>query len=234
MPALEIIYEDNHLIAVNKPAGMLAQGDDTGDPSLVDLVREDLRARFQKPGNVYVGLLHRLDRPVSGVVLLARTSKAASRLSSQFRDGRVEKVYWAIVEGAPAEAEGEWTDTLLKEEAKNLVRVVPGGTRGGQEARLRFRVRERERRGGDRIQTWLELMPVTGRSHQLRVQLASRGLPIVGDLKYGAGARLKALDGGGRIALHARSLVVTHPTRGEAISIVAPVPADWPSGWPRS
>lgn len=233
MPGLEIIYEDNHLLAVNKPAGLLTQGDDTGDASLVDLVREDLRVRFQKPGNVYVGLLHRLDRPVSGVVLLARTSKAASRLSSQFRDGRVEKVYWAIVEGTPSEEAGDWTDTLLKEEARNLVRVVPEGTRGGQEARLRYRVKSRLEAG--LIRTWLELRPVTGRSHQLRVQLASRGMPIVGDVKYGSGARLKALDGGARIALHARSLTFTHPTRGEAISLAAEVPADWPShGWPRS
>lgn len=233
MPGLEIIHEDNHLLAVNKPAGMLTQGDETGDPSLVDLVREDLRVRYQKPGNVYVGLLHRLDRPVSGLVLLAKTSKAASRLSSQFREGRVEKVYWAIVEGSPAGDAGEWTDTLLKDEARNLVRVVPAGTRGGQEARLSFRVRERS--GVGRNQSWLELRPITGRSHQLRVQLASRGMPIVGDLKYGARARLQALDGGARIALHARSLSFTHPTRGEAVSLDATVPADWPSpGWSRS
>lgn len=233
MPGLEIIHEDNHLLAVNKPAGMLTQGDETGDPSLVDLVREDLRVRYQKPGNVYVGLLHRLDRPVSGLVFLAKTSKAASRLSSQFREGRVEKVYWAIVEGSPAGDAGEWTDTLLKDEARNLVRVVPAGTRGGQEARLSFRVRERS--GVGRNQSWLELRPITGRSHQLRVQLASRGMPIVGDLKYGARARLQALDGGARIALHARSLSFTHPTRGEAVSLDATVPADWPSpGWSRS
>lgn len=230
MPGLEIVYEDNHLLAVNKPAGLLTQGDETGDPSLVDLVREDLRIRFQKPGNVYVGLLHRLDRPVSGIVLLARTSKAASRLSSQIRDGNVAKVYWAIVEGTPLEESGEWTDALLKDEARNVVRVVPEGTRGGQEARLAFRVLGR--RGGD--QAWVELRPTTGRSHQLRVQLATRGLPIVGDVKYGSRARLKALDGGARIALHARSLTFNHPTRGEAISLESPVPADWPSGWPQS
>jgi 23S rRNA pseudouridine1911/1915/1917 synthase len=227
---LEILYEDNHLLAVNKPAGLLAQGDETGDPSLLDLVRADLKARYAKPGNVYVGLVHRLDRPVSGVVLLAKTSKAAGRLSEQFRVGAVKKVYWAICEGTIAEDAGEWADSLLKDEARNVVQVVPAGTKGAQEATLAFRVRERRGPRG----TFVELLPVTGRSHQLRVQLAARGFPIVGDRKYGSHARLEALDGVGRIALHARSLTLTHPTRGEEVALEAPVPEDWPSGWPRS
>jgi 23S rRNA pseudouridine1911/1915/1917 synthase len=225
---LDILHEDNHLLAVNKPAGLLTQGDETGDPSLVDLVRADLKARYAKPGNVYVGLVHRLDRPVSGVVLLAKTSKAAGRLSEQFRAGSVQKVYWAICEGTLAEDAGSWSDALVKDPARNVVRVVPAGTPGAQGAELAVRVLGRK---AGRV--WVELRPVTGRSHQLRVQLAARGLPIVGDVKYGSRARLEALDGGGRIALHARSLTVTHPTRGEAVALSAGAPADWPSGWPR-
>src|SRR5215217_1290548 len=135
---LDVLYEDNHCLAVNKPAGLLAQGDATGDPSLVDEARRYLKDRYAKPGNVYVGLVHRLDRPTSGVVLLARTSKAAARLSAQFRDGKVTKVYWAVVEGSGPDDAGEWSDTLLKHEPTNVVRVVPAGTAGGREARLAY------------------------------------------------------------------------------------------------
>lgn len=222
---LDVLLEDNHCLAVNKPAGLLTQGDVTGERSLIDEARAYLKARYEKPGNVFVGLVHRLDRPVSGVVLLARTSKAAGRLSTQFREGTVEKVYWAVAEaGTLPDDSGEWTDTLWKDEGRNVVHVVPNGTAGGALARLAFRVLERTSRT-----IRLELRPITGRSHQLRVQLASRGLPIVGDRKYGAASSLKALDGKPRIALHARSLSFSHPTRPEAISVSAPVPADWPS-----
>jgi 23S rRNA pseudouridine1911/1915/1917 synthase len=221
---LEILHEDNHCLAVNKPAGMLTQGDATGAPSMIELVRADLKVRHHKPGNVFVGLVHRLDRPTSGVVLFARTSKGAARLSAQFRAGSIEKLYWAVVEGHCADDSDEWTDWLWKDEARNLVQVVPPGTPGARQARLALRVLER--RPGT---TWLEVRPLTGRSHQLRVQLASRGLPILGDRKYGARARLLADDGQPRVALHARRLVFTHPTRPEAIEVVAPVPADWPA-----
>jgi 23S rRNA pseudouridine1911/1915/1917 synthase len=223
---LEILFEDNHCLALNKPAGLLTQGDATGEPNQLDEAKENLRTRYQKPGNVFLGLLHRLDRPVSGAILFAKTSKAAERISRQFRDGSIRKVYWAIVEGRPPGESGEWIDILKKDEAKNVVSVVSASTPGGREARLAFRILER--RGG---QTLLELRPFTGRSHQLRVQLASRGLPIVGDRKYGARSILRAADGGSRIALHAREMAFTHPTRQEVISIVAPVPADWPGGW---
>jgi 23S rRNA pseudouridine1911/1915/1917 synthase len=224
---LEILYEDNHCLAVNKPAGVLSQGDSSGDLSLCDAARDYLKARYLKPGNVFVGLVHRLDRPVSGVVLLARTSKAADRLSAQFRAGSVDKVYWTVVEGScPADA-GEWSDSLLKDPRRNVVSVVPSGTPGAKDARLRFRVLGRQANT-----TFLELRPVTGRSHQLRVQLASRGLPIVGDRKYGARTWLVAVDGRPRVALHARSLAFTHPTRKEAIELVAPVAADWPGRAP--
>ena len=190
MTKVEVLFEDNHCLAVNKPAGLLSQGDETGDPSLVSWAAEYLKVRYRKPGNVYVGLVHRLDRPTSGVVLLARTSKAASRLSEQFRTGQVSKVYWAIVEGEPADRPGEWIDVLEKDRQANRVRLQDSAEGGGQEARVAYRV---VRRGGGF--TKLELRPATGRSHQLRVQLAGRGLPIVGDSKYGATTLLDAEDG---------------------------------------
>jgi 23S rRNA pseudouridine1911/1915/1917 synthase len=224
---LEILYEDNHCLAVNKPAGLLTQGDISGGPSVLEQVRAYLKERYRRPGNVFVGLVHRLDRPTSGVLLLARTSKAAGRLSAQFRAGTVEKVYWGIVEGVVPEEQGEWSDTLWKDERRNVVRVVPPRTAGGQEAVLSFRVLGRQQG-----KTTLELRPWTGRSHQLRVQLASRGFPIVGDRKYGAKCLLRASDGRHRVALHARSLTFTHPTRREAVAVLAPVAADWPAPTP--
>jgi 23S rRNA pseudouridine1911/1915/1917 synthase len=220
---LDVLYEDNHCLAVNKPAGVPSQGDESGSESLVDLVADYLRVRYAKPGNVYVGLLHRLDRPTSGVILLARTSKAAGRLSAQFRAGTIRKVYWAIVEGGPAEDDGRWIDRLEKDRRINRSHIMDEGEGEGKEARVAFRVLERS--AGV---TKLELRPETGRSHQLRAQLAGRGFPIVGDSKYGAKSRIMASDGRGRIALHARELTFMHPTRGEAIAVVAPVPADWP------
>jgi 23S rRNA pseudouridine1911/1915/1917 synthase len=186
-----------------------------------------LKDRYRKPGNVFVGLVHRLDRPTSGALLLARTSKAAGRLAAQFRAGTVEKIYWAIVEGTVPEEAGAWSDTLWKDERQNIVRVVPSGTARGKDSGLAFRVLGR-RQG----RTVLELRPWTGRSHQLRVQLAARGFPIVGDRKYGARSLLRALDGKLRVALHARSLTFNHPTRGEAIAVLAPVAADWPASIP--
>ena len=221
---IEILHEDNHCLAVNKPAGMLSQGDSTGDPSLLDVVRDYLKVAYAKPGNVFVGLVHRLDRPTSGVVLLARTSKGAARLSEQFRDGLVEKTYLTIAEGAWPDDSGEWSDWLIKDERTNVVSTARAGGAGAQLARVAYRVVGR-RRG----LITLELRPTTGRGHQLRVQLASRDLPIVGDRKYGATSRLIALDGQPRIALHARELRFKHPTRPEHLTIEASIPADWPA-----
>lgn len=220
---LDVLFEDNHLIAVNKPAGLLTQGDDSGDASLLDLVREDLRVRYRKPGKAFVGLLHRLDRPVSGVVLFAKTSKAAARLSDQFRARLVQKSYLALVEGALSGSAGTWEDWLLKDATHNLARVVAPNTPGARQARLAYECLRRSPK-----ETLVELRPITGRSHQLRAQLASRGHPIRGDLKYGGRSVVRALDGGMRIALHAQELRFRHPTRGEAIAVRASVPADWP------
>jgi 23S rRNA pseudouridine1911/1915/1917 synthase len=220
---VEILYEDNHCLVVNKPAGLLSQGDETGDSSLDSWARRYLKEKYQKPGNVYVGLVHRLDRPTSGVVLLARTSKAAARLAEQFRRGTITKLYWALVEGEPDEPEGLWIDTLEKNRSANRVLVIEDPQQGGQSAQVAYRVLERLRG-----RTKLELRPATGRSHQLRVQLASRGMPILGDRKYGATTVLEAEDGRRRIALHAREIRFTHPTREEVLSIVAPLPVDWP------
>lgn len=218
-----VLHEDNHCLVVDKPAGMPSQGDESGDRSLVDWARDDLKRRHEKPGNVFVGLVHRLDRPVSGVVVLARTSKGAARLSEQFRQHSIEKLYWAVVEGSIAGDRHEWTDWLVKDEGRNRVRVEPPETPGAREATLSVRVLERGRR------SLLEIRPTTGRGHQIRVQLASRHLPIAGDRRYGARSTVPAADGGHRIALHARWLRFSHPTRAEAIECVAPEPPDWPA-----
>ena len=221
---IPILLEDNHCLVLDKPAGLLSQGDAGGDLSLVDVVAAYLKEKYAKPGNVFVGLVHRLDRTTSGVILVARTGKAATRLADQFRRGEVSKTYLAVVEGLwRLDDAGEMTDWLLKDEASNTVATVLPGTPGAQEARLTYQLVDR-RLGRSTV----ELRPTTGRGHQLRVQLASRGLPIVGDRKYGARSRLDALDGRPRIALHARELRFTHPTRGELLAISAPLPADWP------
>lgn len=231
---LEILHEDNHCLAVNKPAGLLSQGDFTGDESLVSLAKAYLKTRYQKPGNVYVGLVHRLDRPTSGVVVLAKTSKGAARLSEQFRVGSITKTYWAVVDGEPVPESGEWFDRLEKDRSVNRVHVVDrdddaeaeadANDPAGREARVRYR-----RIGKVGRYTLMELTPLTGRGHQLRVQLASRGMPIAGDRKYGSRILVPASDGGTRILLHAREIRFTHPTSRESISIVAPLPSDWPS-----
>lgn len=218
-----ILFEDNHLLAVNKPPGLLAQGDSSGDASLIDWARAYRKESRGKPGNVYIGLVHRLDRPVSGVVVLALTSKAASRLSQQFRDGLVEKHYLAAVErlpDSPIDAgldHGVWEDRLQKDRSANRSAAADDEDESGKLARTAWRRLERK----DPL--WLlELHPLTGRSHQLRVQTSSRGLIIVGDRKYGS--QRKFADG---IALHAARLRIEHPTKRETMEFAAPVPAAW-------
>lgn len=231
---LQILFEDNHCLAVCKPAGVLTMGDRTGDVSLVELAREYLRRKYNKPGNVFVGVVHRLDRPVSGVLLFARTSKGAARLSEQFREHSVRKVYHAVVEGRPPKRQGELVDWIAKDETTNTSRLTTGRTsksrmqsaddgpsdtdsKSSKEARLGYRCLKSV--GGLSL---LEIELQTGRSHQIRVQLSSRGLPICGDTKYGSKTHLT-----GWLALHAASLTIEHPTNHQAVSISAPHPAAW-------
>lgn len=213
---LQILYEDNHLIAVNKPSGVLVQGDVSGDTSLMDVVKQYIKETYQKPGNVFLGLLHRLDRPVSGVVLFARTSKAASRLSQQWRSRSVRKIYWAMVHGVMTPREGFLTSHLKKNGAKGVV-VAEEGAQGAQKAILSYRTLQRGAKD-----SLLEIVLHTGRKHQIRAQLAAAGCPIVGDVKYGAPSALENKA----IRLVARSLTFTHPTRADDITIEAP-PPDW-------
>ena len=223
-PKLKVLFEDNHCLAVLKPAGLLTMGDRTGDLSVVDLAREYLRRKYDKPGNVFVGVVHRLDRPVSGVLLLARTSKAAARLSEQFRNHSVRKVYHCVVEGRPPKPTGELVDWLVKDEATNLTHAVrrpevrsPKPEDEGKLSRLNYR---RLKSVGS--MSLLEIELLTGRSHQIRVQLSSRGWPICGDAKYGSKTKLD-----GWLALHAAALTFEHPTQHEPINVTAPHPTEW-------
>ncbi len=215
-PQLEILYLDNHLLAVNKPACLPTMGAPSGQPSLHSLARQYIRRRFHKRGNVYLGVVSRLDAVASGVVIFARTSKAAARLSEQFRSRSVEKVYWAIVEGHISRESGTMVDWLVKDEARQCMRVTKRGT-GAQEARLSYCCLE-----SVPIGTLVEISLETGRKHQIRVQFAKRGHPILGDRKYGSQA-----DFPGAIALLARKLVLKHPTTGAMIAVVAPLPRIW-------
>ena len=209
----DVIYMDNHLLVVRKPAGMLVQGDRTGDRSLLEDGKAYVKAAFNKPVDAFLGLVHRLDRPTSGVMVLARTSKAAARLSEQFRAHRIGKVYWALVQGKTPR-EGRMADLLLRTGPSSTV------SDKGREAVLGFR-RLRFERGI----SWVEVRPKTGRHHQIRVQFAHRGHPVLGDLRYGAriGFPEKSL------ALHARALTLSHPTRKEEMTFQAAPEAFWPS-----
>ncbi|HZZ29445.1 MAG TPA: RluA family pseudouridine synthase [Pirellulales bacterium] len=226
---LEILYEDNHLLAVAKPPGLPTQGAAAGRNSLLVQAKNYLRRKYHKPGNIYLGVVSRLDLPTSGVVLFARTSKAAARLSQQFRNRHVEKTYWAVVEGAMDPPAAECTDWLAKDERNQRMVIVskPGNdsipknrvksAAQAQEARLQYR----------RVKalpqaSLLEIMLETGRKHQIRVQLAARGYPIIGDRKYGS--RRVFADG---IALHCRRLVVEHPVKKTPLELIAPPPKAW-------
>ncbi len=211
------LYLDNHLLVVSKPAGMLSQGDRTGDLDLVSWAKAYLKERFDKPGNVFVGLVHRLDRPTSGVVVLARTSKAAGRLSDQFRRRSPDKRYLAVVQGHLGER-GEAVDGVVKQEGGG-VRVVAPNHPGAQRAALRWRTL-----AADDRQSLVEVELLTGRKHQIRAQLAARAAPVLGDFRYGE--PVPFADGRG-IALHAWRLTVEHPTRREPMTFSAPPPPSW-------
>ncbi len=218
-PGLHVLYEDNHLLVLNKPAGLPTMGTPEGTPTLLTLAKDYVKQKFQKPGNVYLGVVSRLDAPVTGVVLFARTSKAAARLSDQFRTQAVQKTYWALVEAAGGPSSGSYTDRLIHDERHRRVHVVDGGRSDGKEARLTFRQIAQEARF-----TLLEIELETGRKHQIRVQLSHHGQPIIGDRKYDSAIKFAA-----GIALHARRLVVAHPVRGDAMEFLAPLPKYWPA-----
>ncbi len=219
MPAakLQILYEDNHLLALNKPPGVPTMGVAAGRASLVALAKQYIKHRYRKPGNVYLGVVSRLDAAASGVLVFARTSKAAARLSEQFRDRSVEKTYWAVVSGA-VEPAGQWVDWMMKDERQQRMIVVEPSTSGALEARLNYRVLGHLPRG-----TWVEIALVTGRKHQIRLQFASRGAPLLGERKYAVGAPFDDHA----LALHARRLVFRHPVKNEPIELVAPLPPAW-------
>lgn len=215
---LAVLHEDNHLIAVDKPAGLATMGVRPGEPSLVEQVRSHLRERYAKPGNVYVGVVSRLDARASGAIVFARTSKAARRLTDLFANGGVEKTYWAVVEGRPGPPEGSCVDWILKDEPNQRMKIVSSSAGGAKQARLAYRTL---RSLDDAGATLLEVALATGRKHQIRVQLGRRGWPILGDRKYGS---RRPFPG---IALHARRLAFEHPVRRTPVEIVAPAPTSW-------
>jgi 23S rRNA pseudouridine1911/1915/1917 synthase len=222
---LNILFEDNHCIAVAKPAGLLTQGVPPGIPTLEAQVKAYLKEKYHKSGNVYLGIPHRLDRPVSGVIVFARNTKAARRLAEQFRGREVTKTYWAAVEGIVTPDQGTWEDWLLKVAEEAHTQRVEPGTAGARHAVLSYRCLGH----GDDV-TLLEIRPETGRMHQIRVQAAVRGWPVCGDLLYGARkpfGTAAELPRDRIIALHARSLTFLHPIRYEPMAVVAPLPAVW-------
>jgi 23S rRNA pseudouridine1911/1915/1917 synthase len=216
-PPLEVLYEDNHLLAVNKPAGLATMGTPAARPTLLWLAKEYIKRRYRKPGNVYLGVVSRLDAPVTGLVLLARTSKAARRLTEQFRSGTTEKLYWTIVEGSVRPPSGECVDFVGKDQRHRRMHIVGPTLPGAKQARLRYR-----RLASVEQDSLLQIELQTGRKHQIRLQLANLGYPILGDRKYGSRRRWPM-----GIALHARRLTISHPVGGTRLELEAPLPAAW-------
>jgi 23S rRNA pseudouridine1911/1915/1917 synthase len=212
---LDVLYVDNHLLAVAKPAGLPVAPDESGDASLLENARDWVAREFAKPGAVFLGLVHRLDRPVSGVVVFGRTSKGASRLSEAFRERATTKLYWGVSARSPRADSGVVEQWLVKDAARNVVRVAREGEDGARAARTPWRVVEAQ---GERC--LLAFEPETGRPHQLRVAAATLGCPLLGDLKYGARSALPDAS----VALHAHALEIAHPTREERLRFVARVP----------
>jgi 23S rRNA pseudouridine1911/1915/1917 synthase len=211
----QILYEDNHVIVINKRSSDIVQGDKTGDVPLPEFIKSYLKLKFNKPGNVFCGVVHRLDRPTTGVVVFARTSKALERLNEQFRDKETQKTYWAIVEKAPPQKEGRLVHFLKKNEGQNKSYVVTSEVNGCKEARLNYQLIKSSER-----YHLLEIQLETGRHHQIRAQLAAIGCIIKGDVKYGA----KRSNDDGSICLHARKLTFIHPTQKNHIALSAPLP----------
>jgi 23S rRNA pseudouridine1911/1915/1917 synthase len=217
LPTPEILYEDNHCLVVVKPAGVLSTHFQGREETLDRAVKRYLKEKYHKPGQVFLGIVHRLDRPVSGVLLFARTSKAAARLAEQFRQGTVEKVYWAVVEGSVGRTAGTLEDWLKRDARRRRVDVVEPRTSASRQALLHYQ--RRAEQGGFSL---LEIRPQTGRTHQLRVQLSHHGHPIYGDARYGS---VQTFPSG--IALHARSLTFLHPVRYEPVTLTAELPRAW-------
>jgi 23S rRNA pseudouridine1911/1915/1917 synthase len=214
---LEVLYEDNHIIVVNKKAGDLVQGDKTGDKPLGEYVKAYLREKYNKPGNIFCGVIHRLDRPVSGLVIFAKTSKALTRMNELFREKTIQKTYWAIVEKPPLKSEDRLEHYLIKNQQKNKSRAFLKPFEGALNSVLDYKTLKTL----DRY-TLVQVKPITGRHHQIRVQLSTIGSIIKGDLKYGA----KRSNKDASISLHAREITFIHPVKKETITITAPAPKD--------
>lgn len=214
---MKVLYEDNHIIVINKAAGEIVQGDKTGDEPLCETMKRFLKEKYAKPGNVFVGLPHRLDRPVSGIVVFAKTSKALERLNRMFSEGSVKKIYWALTKGIPVPAEAELESWILRNEKMNKSFSYPKEVKGSKRAVLHYRLA-----AASQNYNLIEVELKTGRHHQIRCQLSSIGCPIKGDLKYGA----QRSNPDGSISLHARYIEFTHPVSKEPIAITAPLPDD--------
>ena len=212
---LHVLYEDNHILVVNKPAGLLVQGDATGDQTLLDVGKAYLKKKYDKPGNVFLHAVHRLDRPVSGAVLLARTSKALERLNKQFRERKVFKKYWAVVKRKPMKEKDKLTNWLVKNTDKNVVTAFDRPEDGAQKAELHYKIL-----GRLNDHYLLEVNPITGRPHQIRVQLSTMGCPIRGDLKYG----FRKANPDASINLHAKEIIFEHPVKKEQLKLTAALP----------
>ena len=212
---MTVVYEDNHIVVVNKTSSEIVQGDKTGDTPLSEMVKQYLKEKYNKPGNVFIGVTHRLDRPVSGLVVFAKTSKALPRLNEMFRNGEVKKTYWAIVKECPKETEGELVHYLVRNEKQNKSYAYDKGVKNSKKAVLHYKLI-----GHSQNYYLLEVDLKTGRHHQIRCQLAKMGCPIKGDLKYGS----PRSNPDGSICLHARTVQFVHPVSKEMIRLTAPVP----------